>query len=1345
MNKIENETNSTLDVAIAATQNIKERDYWLGKLAGELVKCSIPSAPRRMRPPAESSVTARMRSTEFVLPTELSNRLVRMSNASDARLFMILYAGMAVLTAKYTGNSDIILGTTINRQPREVALINKVLALRCDVHPHHTFKDLLMTARRIIAEAAENQDYPLSTLLYKLGLPETDDVNPLFDIAVLLENIHEKEYLQGTRTNIIITFHRTGETINGRVEYSVYNYDKPFIQALMDHFNRILETALINVDIRVAEIQMVSPEEKRRILEEFNNIDNNIDNNMDNNMDNTDKRISRRKTLQRLFEEQAERTPDRTALAARETPHHSMKYITYARLNERSEQRTGYLKRKGVGPGTITAVIADDSIETVTWILAILKAGSAYLPIEPDTPKERIRFMQNDSNAALVLTSSHRLEDEEKSAPEKTDSGTPSDPAYIIYTSGTTGKPKGVMVEHGGVINLIDWFAKRHRIEPGTRVFQLSGFTFDAGVEDIFGTLLHGGMLYTLDNDISEDIDAFCRFVEKHRIQLVNFVPSMLNMLLGHEYRLKSLEEVITGGERLEETVKKRIMANGYRLYNNYGPTEITVDALSSRCTEEPVTLGTPIDNVTVYILDQYRQPTPVGIPGELVVGGIGVARGYMNRPELTAERFIPQPPSISNQHNEAQQQNRCYRTGDLARWNHDGNVEFLGRMDHQVKIRGFRIEPGEVENHLTRIETVKESVVIAREEENGELYLCAYYVTENTVDNTVENRSEGAHSRIRTELMGKLPEYMVPSYFIQLDQMPLTPNGKIDRKALPSPFDKEGKYYVPPGNDIETKLVEIWADVLGIEPEHIGINDDFFESGGHSLKATVLIYRIRKEFNVEFPLSRIFSDPTIRQFAQLISKAEKSIFEDIHPVEKRDYYLQSPAQKRMFIQNRMKGENDISDNASEMIMVEGRLHIQRLERTLVGLIQRHEALRTSFRMLGKNPIQRVHDRVEFDIRHIEASEEQLDDVIARFIRPFNLGNAPLLRIGLLKLESEKHLLLFDMHHIITDGVSMGIFSADFVAMYYEEPLPELKLQYKDFTQWQDRYLRSDAIKRQEEYWLERYSGKIPALDFPTDYPRPQIQDFEGDYLEFAFTPELTEAVNELVTDYDVTVYMVMLAVYNILLARYTGQEDIIVGTPIAARQHPDLENIMGLFVNTLAMRNKPEKNKTYREFLEEVKTHALEAYENQDYQFEELVNRLEVERHPGRNVMFDTMFVVQNADMNQNNDDPYDIMKDLKFIPYTYKERITQFDIITHVFERKDRITFKIRYAVKLYKQETIAKLTQHLINITEEVTREPGVLIGKIKMLSGREREELFTKSNREILEKTDVEFDF
>jgi amino acid adenylation domain-containing protein len=1834
---------------IAAGKKTRERNFWLKKLSGEWVKSILPDDYKENRneykPLPGQEYEYQGDAIEFKLADELCFKLMKLSNRSDVKLHIILAAGLILLIHKYTGMKDIIIGAPIYRQDTEGEFINTLLVLRHRVNKEMTFKELLLQVRETIVEAAEHQGYPVEILPHELNMPLYGKDFPLFDIALLLENIHERKYIQYVNPNVLLSFLRTGNAITGEIEYNTRLYRSSTIERIISHFKHLLQAVILNIDTPVTDIEMVTDDEKKQLVFDFNN---------------WDEEYPKEKTIHQLFQEQAERAGDQIAVMS--MPH----AITYRELNKKANQLAHVLKERGVKPGTIVGIVVESSIEMVIGILGTLKAGGAYLPIDPEYPEERIFTILNDAEVSLLLTTpgiqkrysftglqglqaarvdpymtaprrqgdfdglphpdrslidfekysqyighamvrkavsiqgtrgcpyncaychrtmqkknvarsaenifeevkyyydrgvrrfsfvdeifnlntknstrffqlvlenrldvqlffpngmradrltkeyidlmveagtvdlglaletaSPRLQklirknldidklrenaeyfcskypnvilelftmhgfptetEEEamstldfikslhwvhfpyvfllkihpstdmmklaldngisreaiersmtaafheipetlpfpkrftrqyvarfmneyflsrerlvhvlpyqlkiaseselarkydnylpatirnisdllenvgisraelgnlddtrsdsdfvpdyhamrkkrypakekrtdafrlllldlsvpfstekheilhgeiteplgaiylltylneifgerisgKIAKSKIDfdsyealkeqvcdfkpdligirtlsyfkdffhrtvakikewgidaavvaggpygtsdyhlvlqdphvdltvlregeftlaelvekmmanhnkrpgeevlqtitgiafikkTGTnklkkrtrqmicldrlpgtpdrypinnpgningPNDLLYLISTSGSTGKPKSVMLEHRNVNNLMHFQFSKTDISFG-KVLQFASPGFDVCAQEIFSTLLSGGELHVVGNDKKNDIYQLLDYVRDHCLDTLFLPPAFLKLIFSEpDYITRfphSVRHIIAAGEQLvvTEPLKEYLREHRVYLHNHYGPSEthvvttLTIEP-DSRYIEFP-SIGKPISNTRVYILDENKHVKPIGAVGELYISGHNVGRGYYKQESLTNETFIDDPFVTGE---------RMYRTGDLGRWLPGGTIEFLGRVDHQVKIRGYRIEPGEIEHRLKKIDFVKEAVVLDRENVNKEKYLCAYIVADQ----------KGEVSDVRALLADCLPDYMIPAHFIQLEQLPLTPNGKINRKALPMPEIGLREEYVAPANEIEKKLAKIWAEVLELDAAVIGTNTNFFELGGHSLKAAILISKIHKVFDVKITLGEMFRQPFIKGLAGYIKKAESETFIAIEPAPKKESYSLSSAQKRVFIQQHMNREN-INYNLPVFMWVEGMLDKKKLERVFKQLISRHENLRTSFEIEGGEPVQEIGNEVDFSIEYYDLTAKtredtrrrsekgllQNQDIIHDFIRPFDLSRAPLMRVGLIETGAETHLLMVDMHHIITDGTSTGILINEFMALYKGEHLTPLTLHYKDYSEWQHRLLESGKLKKQKQYWLNQFEKETPLLNLPTDFSRPPVRDCEGGRFHFEIERSLTDELKKFVLETETTIHTVLMAVQTILLFKYSGQEDIVVGTGAAGRRHADLENGIGMFINMLPIRNQPHKEKTCIRFLEEVKKNTLDALDNQDYPFDELVKELNLQGDPARNPLFDTVFQLQNIELPEME------IPGLKLKPYEYETNISRFDLVIYGTENHDTMDMLIVYSTQLFKKSTAREIGKNFIEILHQV----------------------------------------
>jgi amino acid adenylation domain-containing protein len=984
--------------------------------------------------------------------------------------------------------------------------------------------------------------------------------------------------------------------------------------------------------------------------------------------------------------------------------------VTYRELNQKVGEAAAGLRGQGMQPDDIIALKVKPSLEMIVGILGILEAGGAYLPIDPDYPEERIDYMLKDSGAKILLTgqdiadfhpsqalsSKNRVNHHSKNL------------AYIIYTSGTTGRPKGAAVEHRQAVNTLLSRKIEYKMQPGDSALQLFSYAFDGFVTAFFTPIISGSTVVFLEGDGAKNPMKMKEAVAKFKITHFISVPALFRSIIEYltPEEASSLKVITLAGDRLSPGVPEMAGQKNKHLEiaHEYGVTEAAVMSTLFRHQEKnrQITVGRPVGNTKLYIIcpRQGQWLQPIGIPGELCIAGAGVSRGYLNNPQLTAEKFIK---------NSYSKKQRLYKTGDLARWLPDGSVEFLGRIDRQVKIRGFRIEPGEIETLLMKHPRVKEAVLTAPRDETGEKFLCAYVVP-NPKAGTELIENLGNH------LSKSLPAYMVPPYIKTVEKIPLTPNGKIDRNALPEPvITGSNEKYTAPRNELEEKLVHLWARVLKIEKHIVGIDTNFFDIGGHSLNATILITEIHKALDVNVPMMEIFKQPTIKGLSDYILAAGKDKYTAIPLVEKKEYYPLSSAQKRLYIIQQLNLQSTVY-NIPQMVELDGEPDPHLLEKVFKKLIHRHESLRTAFELVDGEPVQRIYEshEVEFKIERSTAGTE------TGFVRPFELSRAPLMRVELITKAKNNYLLMIDMHHITADGFSHEIMVREFVSLYAADPLPELMLQYKDYCQWQQSDQVKKTIRQQEAYWLNVFPGNIPELSLPTDYPRPLIQNFTGDSLEFTLGKTAANDLNKMASQENVSLYMILLALTNVWLSRLCNQEDIIIGIYTTGRTHADLEQIIGMFLKTLALRTYPKTNSSFNEFLAEVKESTLEAFENQDYPFESLVKKVMAQRKSNRNPLFDAAIDLHNDADKKFSGSSTTGDKLLKVKPYPYEMRESKLDIGIIVLQTADNLFFTVEYSTQLFKKETIESFFEYFKDIVSQVITNRNIKLKEINPLN-------------------------
>lgn len=1269
--------------------------------------------PQDLKPHGLSQSLASERIT-LEIPQDIADEIYRFCEENQTSVYRLFLSTLCAYIFRVASREDIVIGTSIHNRMQEdlndiTGMFVSQIPFRIGVDREMDFGILMEKIRKQLKSIMGQQRYPYNYIIRDLRM-EHGEIGKLFDVSIVQylmnmypEDVEVEFYSNGNTASSLTMFVAYDYKKDGVPQIKVYMdyqtelYSENEVKVVMNHLLNILREATKDPSLKLSRFQIISEEEKKILIQDFND---------------TFSPFPRDKTIHQLFEERVKLNPDSPAVVFRDIQY------SYDGLNRKANQLARFLRNKEVKPEQLVGILVDKSPEMIIGLLGILKAGAAYLPIDPSYPADRIKYMLEDSGASIVLSREHlydRLEFEgtvidldDNSLYRGDDSNPviinkPTDMAYIIYTSGSTGKPKGVLIEHRSLVNLSTWHMRYFGLTTEDAVSKFAGFSFDASVIEIFPCVISGAALHILPDEIRLSPREVNDYFEANNVT-VSYLPTQFGEQFMDLVDNTSLRWLYFGGDRL-----RIFRPHNYRIANAYGPSEYTV------CTSifeidrmyENIPIGRPISNTKVFILDRFDNLQPVGAPGELCVSGAGIARGYLNRPDLTEMRFID---------NAFFPGEKMYRTGDLARWLPDGNLEFLGRIDQQVKIRGFRIELGEIEYLMMQQEGVTGAVVVDKDDNKGNKYLCGYVVSTGGID----------VGDMKKQLSKDLPDYMIPTYITRIDTIPLTPNGKIDRRALPEPVGIAGETteYIPPENERQEKLLKIWQEVLDLQ--RIGIDDNFFKIGGHSLKAAVLQAKVEKEFHITFHLEQIFREPTIRKMAKNLPITEKIEEIPLLPVEEREYYPLSSAQERLFIMEQMGGIGT-TYNVPLAVTLLGRLDIKRLAEAFREIIERNETLRTSFQMIKGEPVQVVHKNVKVKRSYREIPEENLEAVIADFVRPFDLKQAPIFRVELLKVADFKHVLLLDFHHIIFDGMSMMVFMEQLSALYNNEELSAPYIQYKDYAVWQRKVERSDSYREQEEFWLNEFSGEIPVLDLPTDHKRPAIQDYAGDRYHFIIGRDLTHNLNRISGETGSTLYMVLLASLNILLQKYTSQEDIIIGVPAAGRIREELQEVIGMFVNTLPVRNQPVEDKTFREFLTEVKENFLDAYKNQEYQLEHMVEKLNIKREPGRNPLFDLVFVFQNMGFSGLS------LRDLEIDIESCGDRTSKFDILFEGEEKNGEIVFSIEYRTSLFETETIDRMSKHFINILSSLCENSDLLIRDINILNPDEERQLLYDFNR------------
>ncbi|SDX35692.1 non-ribosomal peptide synthase domain TIGR01720/amino acid adenylation domain-containing protein [Marininema mesophilum] len=1303
----------------------QQEDFWLQSFSGEVPLLDLPTDFIR-----SEGVTFAGDEVVFTFDKNVTAQLHGIAREQGTTLYVLLLSAFHVLLYKETGQQDIVVGTPVaGRRHAElenvVGMFVNTLALRNHLSGDMTLAQFVSDVASHIMNALENQDYPFEMLVDRLELKRDLNRNPLFDVMFAFENVDANKVQMRdfeivpcemknhtTKFDLELKVTELHGELTLTLQYRSHLFTKETITRMAGHLQKILRYMVEEIDSTIHSMDILSTREKEQ-LTQFND---------------TKVVFPQEKTIKDLFEEQVVQHPHQLAVVS------GKQTLTYQALNNRSNQLAHHLIKKGTSPQPVVALMVEPSLEMVVGLWGVIKSGATYLPIDPEFPGERIEYMLHSSGSKILLKQSHVQAPEaftgeiididdasiftgSVSNPENRN--LPEDLVYIIYTSGTTGRPKGVPIKHQNLVNYQSWFARTAGIQPHDKTILLSSIAFDLGYTSLYSALLNGGELHLAPKGFYVQPQKLLPYLAEHQISYLKLTPSLFNILVNHSSfseggRDLSLRLVVLGGEEINLPDLGTFHAKYPEVMwmNHYGPTEATVGAIAhlfdfkdvDQAATRPI-IGKPIDNVQVAILDADLNPVPMGVTGEICIAGAGLTEGYIQHDALNREIFVQRPCF-------GQESLRFYRTGDLGRYTVNGEIQFLGRVDHQLKIRGFRVEPEEVAAVLLRHELVNEAIVVARGKDHFDQQLHAYLVSDEKLDGL----------QLRQFLSNKLPYYMMPVSFVQLESLPLTLNGKVDVQKLPEPSEEsiiEVKFEKPQ-DAVEQTIAEIWEELLGIEG--VGAHDHFFERGGDSLKAMLVISEIHKRLHVNILLREVFKSPTVRELATQIKRASQSIYSELKPVIGHETYALSAAQQRLYTLNYMEGIGT-SYNLPRATLLEGVMDTQRLERAFNELVQRHESLRTSFEVVEGEVRQRIHPMAQVNISYINLEQDLITDLtieldeelrqrIDAFVQPFDLSQAPLLRIGLIRLAQNQYVLLTDMHHLIADGYSIQLLVRELLESYHAKNLPEIGLQYKDFAAWQHGFLQSEVAKEQEEYWLHHLSGELPVLTLPTDFPRPMVQSYAGDRFTFTAGETLKKHLEELCVATDTTLYMVLFAAYSTLLAKYSSQEDIIIGSPVLGRTHADLQQIIGMFVNTLAIRSFPKGDKMFKDLLSEIRDNSLHALENQDYQFDSLIDQLAIKRDPSRNPVFSTLLSLQEEQR------PWKGTDSLSLKPIEYRNRISKFDLSLYVEKGEQDLHFELEFASKLFTKDTIQQMAKDYLAILEAITTNPATPLNEIEI---------------------------
>ncbi|WP_456439958.1 amino acid adenylation domain-containing protein [Caldithrix abyssi] len=1324
----------------------RAREYWLSLLQ-DFTPAALPFIH-----PRDDETQNDFRAHEIIeFSEEFSEKLQNLARENQITINNLIQAAWGILLSRYLNNEDVVFGATVSGRPPQlhgvenmVGMFINTLPVRVRFDQRTTILDLLKDLQK---QAAATRDVEFTPLVEIQGWLELPREMPLFDTIVVFENYPVDSAMQRVQASIQFSDFHSFEKSNYplsliaafsnvlslKLAYENARVDKEQIDLLIDQLKSILQSFVQNPRLRINEIPILNQAQKQRILQEWNALQIPFEDQI---------------TIHQKFEQTVEQQPERPAVVFQQQS------LTFAQLNVKANQLAHFLIQQGVKPEDTIGLCMDRSIEMIVGLLGILKAGAAYVPLSPDYPEERLRFSVQDTGMKYLLTLKNNqpelknlpLElivlDDEQNAIHGQPTGNPAlavspdNLAYIIYTSGSTGQPKGVMINHRSVMNLaanLQHFIYQPLNFKQANISLNAPLIFDASMQRII-MMMHGHTLHIIPEEIRGDGQAMVQFFRQNKIDLADGVPSQLKLMLEAgllDEGARWPRAFTTGGEALDQKLWKTIQKQEQIVFfNMYGPTECTVDASITKIqgSGPRPTIGRALANTKFYVLNRNLQPTPIGAPGELHVSGENLARGYLKRADLTAQFFIPDPFSEKGGQ-------RMYKTGDLVRWRPDGMLEFLGRVDAQVKLRGFRIELGEIENALRNHPQITDAVVILREDQPDTPYLAAYCLS----DEPFIDRQD-----LRAFLRQHLPEYMLPTAFVFLDSFPLTASGKIFHRRLPRPQESDiagGGEKIAPRNAAEELLATLWQDVLKIK--EVGAFDNFFDLGGHSLLATQMVSRVRDAFGVELPLRQIFETPVLADLAlkieELKSQERGLQAPPITPAPRDKDLPLSFAQQRLWFLDRLS-EGTANYNIPSAVRLKGHLNVDRLKQSIEEIVRRHEILRTTFEERRGDAVQVIHEHLKITIPTVDLSDLPEEQALrkarelarADALKPFDLEKGPLFRILLLKLNDNDHLVLFNMHHIITDGWSTGILVREMAAIYNAlsdgkpSPLSPLPIQYADFTVWQQNWLQGEVLEKHLQFWQEYIGENPPVLELPTDHPRPAMQTFNGRSLRYDLPADLSQQVVKFSQKQGVTLFMTLLAAFQSLMHRYSGQDKILIGSPIANRNRSEIENLIGFFVNTLVFKAEFEHDLDFKTLVKQVRENTLQAYAHQDLPFEKLVEALQPERDMSHSPIFQVAFILQNMPSEQLK------LKHITIESFPPENPTSKYDLTLYTGQCDNRLVCFWEYNSDLFEEATIRRMMQHFENLLRQATAHPDHKIDYIDFLTEQEKNWLFKEWN-------------
>ena len=1320
---------------LAQGEGERQLAYWKAQLSDEHPTLSLATDHSRSTQHSHSAARHSIK-----LGATLSDAIRQTAQAHESTSFMLLLTAFQSLLHRYSGQRDIRIGVPNANRPRLetqglIGFFINTQVLRAEVDPRQPFVELLAQVREAALGAQAHQDLPFEQLLEAFpqareqGLFQVMFNHQQRDLSALkrLPGLLAEELPWHSREAKFDLQLHSEEDQKGRLslsfDYASELFDAATIERLAEHFSHLLRAVCAQPHTLIADLPLLTSSE-------------------------LDQQASwsaapckpASQWLPELLHEQARLTPERIALIW------DGGQLDFAELHTQANRLAHYLRDKGVGPDVCVAIAAERSPQLLIGLLAIIKAGGAYVPLDPDYPAERLAYMLNDSGVELLLTQTQlldRLPASDGVSVIAMDAlhldGWPSHApglhlhgdnlAYVIYTSGSTGQPKGVGNTHAALAERLQWMQDTYRLNDADVLMQKAPISFDVSVWECFWPLITGSRLLLAGPGEHRDPHRIAQLVQTYGVTTLHFVPPLLALFIDEPLAAEctSLRRVFCGGEALPAELRNRVLEQwpAVQLHNRYGPTETAINVTHWQCTTadgERSPIGRPLGNVVCRVLDGDLNPVPVGVPGELCISGIGLARGYLGRPGLTAERFVVDPLG--------EQGARLYRTGDRVRWTADGVIDYLGRLDQQVKLRGFRVEPEEIEARLLIQAGVAQAVVLVRETAAGG-QLIGYYTTSDSSEDI-----DAQSARLKTALAAELPEYMVPAQLMRLDEMPLSPSGKLDRRALPEP-QWQVREHVAPVTALEQQIAGIWREVLGLA--QIGLRDDFFALGGHSLLATQIISRTRQACDVELPLRALFEHSELGAFTEQVQSIQASGNTNKQPpietVDRSQAVPLSYSQQRMWFLWQMEPDSP-AYNVGGMARLRGVLDVGRFEAALQALIMRHETLRTTFPSVDGVARQQVHaetglrmDCKDFSTLDADSREQRVQHLAdSEAHTPFDLETGPLLRACLVKTAEQEHYLVLTLHHIVTEGWAMDIFARELSALYEafvedrQSPLAPLPVQYLDYSVWQRQWLESGERQRQLDYWTAQLGREHPLLELPADRPRPPVQSHQGELFRFDLSDELAARVRAFNADHGLTLFMTMTAALAVLLYRYSGQSDLRIGAPVANRIRPESEGLIGAFLNTQVLRCQLDGQMSVGELFEQIRHTVIEGQSHQDLPFDHLVEALQPPRSAAYNPLFQVMCNVQRWEFQQSR-----TLAGMTVEYLANDARATKFDLNLEVTDLDHRLGCCLTYSTDLFDEPRIARMAGHWRNVLEALLVDPQQRLSELPLLDASEQQHL------------------